>query len=333
MPPLRGVFHSAGVLDDGAITQQTWDRVPHRARRRRSTVRRHLARADGRDAARPLRAVLVASPRCSARPGRPTTPPPTATSTRSPTGGGCTAEPALSINWGAWAAGRCRRRSRRRRARRPERARRHRPRRRARCPGPLMDQPAPQVGVTPIDWPVFLQRYPAGACRRTSPSSRRRPQRPRPSSPRRRRRTDVRRRLDEAPPHRRDDILLVVRPRAGGPRARADDRPGRRSHPAQRPRPRLADGGRAAQPARRRARLSIARSRRRSCSTTRRSRRSPSIVGELFARSPTRRQHARDRHRRHADRRRDAGVDARRPGEPVRRRDRRLAGARTGASA
>ncbi|HEY1279363.1 MAG TPA: SDR family NAD(P)-dependent oxidoreductase [Acidimicrobiales bacterium] len=26
MPPLRGVFHAAGVLDDGAVTQQRWDR-------------------------------------------------------------------------------------------------------------------------------------------------------------------------------------------------------------------------------------------------------------------------------------------------------------------
>ncbi len=26
MPPLKGIFHAAGVLDDGILSQQTWER-------------------------------------------------------------------------------------------------------------------------------------------------------------------------------------------------------------------------------------------------------------------------------------------------------------------
>ena len=207
MPPLRGVFHAAGALDDGAITQQTWERF-------RTVL---AAKVDGTShlheltSAMPLDHFVMYSSVASmfGSPGQ-----------ANHAAANCyldalahqrrlQGQPALSVNWGAWGqVGAAADRG-------VDKLVDQRglgviaPDDGLLIMARLMDQPAPQVGVTPVQWNVFLQRYQAGgvppyfaehvAADRsghgviTAP-----PQQ-----------TDVRRRLDEAPPHRRDDILLV----------------------------------------------------------------------------------------------------------------------------
>ena len=124
----------------------------------------------------------------------------------------------------------------------------------------LLAQGRPQVAVLPIDWPAFLRRQqgvatPTWLAELVRSRDRRRPRRPAGSRPR-----------PEAPTARsvtgwprplrpRRTAPARLRARAGRPRPR-HRQPGqhRRARAAQRARPRLADGGRAAQPPRRRAR-------------------------------------------------------------------------------
>ena len=101
MPPLRGVFHSAGALDDGALGQQTWDRFAHRARAKVDGAA-PPRRADARRSRSTTSSCTRRSRRCSARPARPTTPPPTPSSTPLAHRRAACGQPGLSINWGAW---------------------------------------------------------------------------------------------------------------------------------------------------------------------------------------------------------------------------------------
>jgi aryl carrier-like protein len=85
--PLAGVLHSVGVLDDGALLQQRWERfVPVLAPKLQGAWNLH--RADRRAAAGVLCALLLDSRALRQPPGRPTMRPPTPFWTALPTTGG-----------------------------------------------------------------------------------------------------------------------------------------------------------------------------------------------------------------------------------------------------
>ena len=100
LPPLAGVIHAAGALDDGVLSAQTLGALRHR---------------DGGEGARQLEPAPTCrrssiSSCCSRRarrsPGRrvrPTTPPPMRSRTRSRGIARRSGQPTVSINWGPWA--------------------------------------------------------------------------------------------------------------------------------------------------------------------------------------------------------------------------------------
>jgi acyl carrier protein len=206
MPPLRGVFHSAGALDDGAISQQTWERF-QRVLAAKVDGARHLDEltcdvtldhfvlyssiasvlgSAGQANHAVANAFLDALAQQRAAQGR----------------------PALSIDWGAWSeVGAAADRGVDKQAALRGVG--------VIAPGEglatldrLMARSAPQVGVLPAQWPVLLQRYGAAvppyfaeldiAVR--SPESTAVPAA----------RSDVLRQLDEAPAHRRPAIVLEL---------------------------------------------------------------------------------------------------------------------------
>ncbi len=89
--PVTAVVHAAGVLDDGVI-DGSHPRAPGRRPRRQGRRRPQPRRTHRRP--RRLHHLLLAGGRRRLRPGRPTTPPPTPTSTRSSRGGARRASPA-----------------------------------------------------------------------------------------------------------------------------------------------------------------------------------------------------------------------------------------------
>ena len=102
MPPLRGIFHLAGVLDDGVLREQTRERFD-RVMAAKVLGAWNLHELTRERAAGPVRALLVGRRACWARPGQ---------------GNYAAANafldalahhrrwqklPALSVNWGSWA--------------------------------------------------------------------------------------------------------------------------------------------------------------------------------------------------------------------------------------
>ncbi len=204
-PPLRGIFHAAGALDDGAISQQNWSRF-------QSVL---AAKIDGAQLLHELTADMqidyfvlyssVASLFGSA--GQANHSAANAFLDALAHARHANGLAGVSINWGAWAeVGAAAERGVGERASQngigsipPEQG--------LAILEQLISQGEPQVGVTPIQWPIFLQRYAnrsvppffaefVGALRPSSPIAALAAQ------------PDVLRRLEEAPPQRRRDILL-----------------------------------------------------------------------------------------------------------------------------
>jgi KR domain/Phosphopantetheine attachment site len=158
-PPMRGVIHAAGVLDDGALVRQDWSRFAAvMAPKVDGAIHLHELTAHlpldhfvlfssaaalfgsrgqaNHAAANGFLDALAAERRAHGRPG-------------------------LSINWGAWAGvgsvvthGL------------EDRASAHgvatmTPAQALAALGALMTQGRPQVGVVPMDWPVFLRQFAA----------------------------------------------------------------------------------------------------------------------------------------------------------------------------
>jgi acyl carrier protein len=161
MPPLRGIFHSAGVLDDGVLSQQSWDRFTKvLAAKVDGTWNLHLATQD-----RPLDLFVLFSS-ATALLGTPSQ------------GNYAAANafldsfahyrraqglPALSINWGVWAevglaaqAERSERLARRGLiAMTPEEG--------LAGMAYLFHQEVTQSAIMPVDWPTYLAQLPTGS--------------------------------------------------------------------------------------------------------------------------------------------------------------------------
>ncbi len=203
--PLRGLIHSAGVLDDSVLLQQDWNRFRRvLAPKLHGGWNLHL-----RTAREPLEFFVLFSSVASllGSPGQ---------------GNHAAANafldalahlrrdhglPALSINWGAWSevgAAADRDMGTRLGARG---VRSFSPQEGLHVLETLMQQAAPQVGVMPVQWSRFLD-----GSRGTSPffeevaREERRPGPPGPPAPRRG--DDLRRRVEETPPNQRRKVIV-----------------------------------------------------------------------------------------------------------------------------
>ncbi len=238
LPPLRGIVHSAGVLDDGAIPQQEWARF-----------RRVLApKVDGawhlhtQTAALPLDFFVIYSSAASliGSPGQANHAAANAFLDALAHRRRADGLPALSINWGAWsevgaavATGALERGGARGLG---EIA----PLQGLELLGRLLEAAPPQVGVLPIDWPTFLARFGgsppayfdelAAAAGDGAPAARPAavPAQPAAPGPEPARAPEIMRRLAEATPQRRLTLLRdFVRETTGHvlglPPARIDD--------------------------------------------------------------------------------------------------------------
>ncbi|MGH9133593.1 MAG: type I polyketide synthase, partial [Ilumatobacteraceae bacterium] len=207
MPPLRGVIHSAGALDDGAITNQSWARF-RTVLAPKVDGARHLHELTAGAALDHFVmyssvASLLGSPGQANHAAANAYLDALAHQRRS------RGQVALSINWGAWAeVGAAAERGVDKRTEQtgigaidPDDG--------LALLGRLMHQSAPQVGVTPVQWKAFLQRYPGGgappyfaeqAAAATAGLAA-------PATPVTQ--PDVRRKLEESPAHRRGEILLT----------------------------------------------------------------------------------------------------------------------------
>jgi len=220
LPPLRGVVHSAGVLDDGGLLQLTWERFTRVMAPKVDGAWKLHALTQGMELDHFVlfssAAALVGSPGQGNHAAANAFLDGLAHQRRS------AGLPALSINWGAWAeVGAAAERNvgeriegQGLRAFSPEQGLALlegllRPKTGAPPPG----QPA-QVGVMPVDWSRFLQRaagtdapaFYAELARETRPAA------PAPGPAR----GDLQRQLQEAPPNQRPRLLRAyVRERAG----------------------------------------------------------------------------------------------------------------------
>ncbi|MFI6824219.1 type I polyketide synthase [Micromonospora sp. NPDC050187] len=165
MPPLRSVFHAAGVLDDGVLHQQSWDRF-ERVLAPKVTGAWHLHQLTRE---LPLDHFVLFSSIASllGAPGQGNYAAANAFLDALAHHRHALGLPALSVNWGAWgdsgmAAGLTDRDQQRWTARGigiipPERGMRMLER--------IMARPVPQVGVVPVDWARYAEQYPLGAAR------------------------------------------------------------------------------------------------------------------------------------------------------------------------
>ncbi|MDP1792586.1 MAG: SDR family NAD(P)-dependent oxidoreductase [Acidimicrobiales bacterium] len=160
MPPLRGVFHSAGALDDAAIGQMSWEQVT-------SVL---AAKADGAllldelTTGTPLDHFVLYASIASLLGARGQANHAAANAFLDALAHRRVAAgyPALSIDWGAWSeVGAAAERGVDKRVGEqgigvitPEEG--------LAVLDLLLDRPSPQVGVSPVQWPVLLQRYGAG---------------------------------------------------------------------------------------------------------------------------------------------------------------------------
>ncbi|WP_129674294.1 type I polyketide synthase [Candidatus Chloroploca sp. Khr17] len=206
MPPLRGIIHAAGVLDDGAVTQQTWPRFRHTLAPKvdgamhlhAQTVGKHLDFFVLYSSA----AALLGSPGQSNHAAANSYLDALAHRRRAD------GLPALSINWGAWSevgaavsTGTV------------ERIGTHglgaiAPAQGLALLGRMLEAAPPQVGVTPINWPIFLERFggnPSPFLREFITTSR--AQAPTATPERTSTDPELVRQLAEAAPHRRLDLL------------------------------------------------------------------------------------------------------------------------------
>ena len=205
MPPLRGIFHSAGALDDGAVSQLTWDRF-RRVLAAKVAGASHL---DALSASLELDHFVLYSSIASlvGSPGQSNHAAANAFLDALAHRRAVQGRPALSINWGAWSeigaaadlgvdqrvgevgvgvippAGGLERLDR------------------------LMAAGAPQVGVTPMDWPTLFRRYgetgPPPYLGTVTPSHRPDAEHQRPAP-----QADLVAELGRATPRRRAGILL-----------------------------------------------------------------------------------------------------------------------------
>jgi NADPH:quinone reductase-like Zn-dependent oxidoreductase/SAM-dependent methyltransferase len=160
MPPLRGVFHSAGALDDGALGQQTWARFDAVLSAKVDGAR-HL---DELTAGAELDHFVLYSSIASmiGSPGQANHAAANAFLDALAHRRATLGRPGLSINWGAWSEiGAAAERGVDKRVAdlgigviRPAEGMERL--------GQLMGQAAPQVGVVPAEWPVLLRRYGEG---------------------------------------------------------------------------------------------------------------------------------------------------------------------------
>ncbi|SCL23245.1 Acyl transferase domain-containing protein [Micromonospora pallida] len=165
MPPLRSVFHAAGVLDDGVLHQQSWDRF-ERVLAPKVTGAWHLHQIT-RDL--PLDHFVLFSSIASllGAPGQGNYAAANAFLDALAHHRHASGLPALSVNWGAWgdsgmAAALTDRDQQRWTARGigiipPERG--------IRLLERIMARSVPQVGVVPVDWTRYAEQYPLGANR------------------------------------------------------------------------------------------------------------------------------------------------------------------------
>ncbi|MFI6230388.1 SDR family NAD(P)-dependent oxidoreductase [Micromonospora echinospora] len=165
MPPLRSVFHAAGVLDDGVLHQQSWDRF-ERVLAPKVTGAWHLHQLT-RDL--PLDHFVLFSSIASllGAPGQGNYAAANAFLDALAHHRHALGLPALSVNWGAWgdsgmAAALTDRDQQRWTARGigvipPEQG--------IRLLERVMAGAVPQVGVVPVDWARYAEQYPLGATR------------------------------------------------------------------------------------------------------------------------------------------------------------------------
>ncbi|WBB80647.1 SDR family NAD(P)-dependent oxidoreductase [Micromonospora sp. WMMD882] len=165
MPPLRGVFHAAGVLDDGVLHQQSWERF-ERVFAPKVSGAWHLHRLT-RDL--PLDHFVLFSSIASllGAPGQGNYAAANAFLDGLAHHRRALGLPALSVNWGAWGdsgmAAALTDRDQQRWTDRgvgvipPDRG--------LRLLGRVMAGHTPQVGVAPVDWSRYAERYPLGAAR------------------------------------------------------------------------------------------------------------------------------------------------------------------------
>jgi len=160
LPPLRGIIHAAGVLDDGVLLQQTWDRFSRViAPKVMGTWNLHTLTQN-----RPLDFFVLFSSTASllGSPGQANHAAANAFLDALAHHRRALGLPGLSINWGAWseigsaAAGQV-----------SERAKMMgmgtiTPRRGLRSFERLFSQPWAQIGVVPIAWPTFIQQFQTG---------------------------------------------------------------------------------------------------------------------------------------------------------------------------
>ncbi|MEV0331084.1 SDR family NAD(P)-dependent oxidoreductase, partial [Micromonospora echinospora] len=165
MPPLRSVFHAAGVLDDGVLHQQSWDRF-ERVLAPKVTGAWHLHQLTRE---LPLDHFVLFSSIASllGAPGQGNYAAANAFLDALAHHRHALGLPALSVNWGAWgdsgmAAALTDRDQQRWTARGigvipPERG--------IRLLERIMAGAVPQVGVVPVDWARYTEQYPLGAAR------------------------------------------------------------------------------------------------------------------------------------------------------------------------
>ena len=157
MPPLRGVFHAAGNLDDGALGQQSWDRF-RTVLAAKVDGTRHL---DELTAANQLDHFVMYSSIASllGSPGQANHSAANAYMDAVAHRRSATGQAALSINWGAWSeVGAAADRGVNEGAA-LQGIGVMSPAKGLEVLDRLMHEGAPQVGVTPVQWPLLLLRY------------------------------------------------------------------------------------------------------------------------------------------------------------------------------
>jgi len=206
-PPLRGIIHAAGVLDDGVLLQQTWERFA-KVLAPKALGAWHLHRAtEGLGLDFFVLFSSVASVLGSAGQGN------YAAANAALDGVAWYRRgrglPALSVNWGPWGeVGMAARLAEREQSRRAEMGvSLIPPALGVQALGHALASGAPQCTVLPVDWAGLLGRFPAGGepplFRRMAAEATRAP-----AAPTRAAAGSVRRQLEAAPPDARPALLL-----------------------------------------------------------------------------------------------------------------------------
>jgi acyl transferase domain-containing protein/NADPH:quinone reductase-like Zn-dependent oxidoreductase/SAM-dependent methyltransferase/nucleoside-diphosphate-sugar epimerase/acyl carrier protein len=212
MPPLRGVFHSAGVLDDGALGQQTWLRLATVLAPKVSGAR-HLDELTT-DASLDFFVMYSSIASMLGSAGQANHAAANAYLDALAHRRAAKAQAGLSINWGPWSeVGAAAERGVDKRAG-DQGVGVISPADGLALLDRLIGQARPQVGVLPVNWSRLLERYGAGGPPPYFSELVAAPRRGDAAAPGRER-ADVQRLLDDAAPHRRAGIVLeFVRERA-----------------------------------------------------------------------------------------------------------------------